>query len=63
MIYNGGETVPRTIFCRNTIISYFITYHSVFSALHALPDLYRSAVICYFVVGIVVGRGGLIWLI
>ena len=59
MLHNGGVTVPRTIICRNTIISYFITYNSIFYALHTLPDLCRPAVICYFVVGSIVGNGGL----
>ena len=53
---DGGQTVPRTIICRNTIKSYLIDYNSIFYALNTLPDLLRPAVICYFVVGSVVGR-------
>ena len=52
----GGGTVPRTIICINTIKPYLIEYNSIFYALNTLPDLLRPAVICYFVVGSVVGR-------
>ena len=53
---SGGPRIPRTIICRNTIKSYLIDNNSVFYALNTLPDLLRSAVICYSVVGSVVGR-------
>ena len=53
---SGGDEVPRTIICRNTIKSYLIGYNSIFYALNTLPDLLRPAVICYFVAGSVVGR-------
>ena len=52
----GGGTVPRTIIWINTVKSYLIDYNSIFYALNTLPDLLRPAVICYFVVGSVVGR-------
>ena len=58
----GGQTVPRTIICRNTVKSYLIVYNSIFYALNALPDLLRPAEICYFVVGSVVGRDRSSWL-
>ena len=59
---NGGDEVPRTIICRNTIKSYLIVYNSIFYPLNALPDLLRPAEICYFVVGSVVGRDISSWL-
>jgi len=52
----GGGTVPRTIIWIDTVKSYLIDYNSIFYALNTLPDLLRPAVICYFVVGSVVGR-------
>jgi hypothetical protein len=54
----GGQTVPRTIICRSTIKSYLIGSNSIFYVFNALSDLFRPAVICYFVVGSVVGKGG-----
>lgn len=58
----GGQTVPRTIICRNTVKAYLIDYNSIFYALNTLPDLLRPAVICYSVVGRVVGRDRSSWL-
>ena len=52
----GGDEVPRTIICVNTIKSYLIGKNSIFCTLDILLDLFRHAVICYFVVGSVVGR-------
>jgi hypothetical protein len=61
ILHNGGETVPRTIICINTIKSYLIGYNSIFCALNTLPDLLRPIVIRYFVVGSVVGRDRSSW--
>ena len=52
----GGDEVPHTILCRSTKKSYLIGYNSIFCAVNTLSDLFRSAVICYSVVGSVVGR-------
>ena len=52
----GGDEVPRTIIYVNTIKSYLIGKNSIFCTLDILLDLFRHAVICYFVVGSVVGR-------
>ena len=59
---DGGGTVPRTIICINTIIFYLIGLNSIFCALNTLLDLFRPAVICYSVVGSVVGRDISSWL-
>jgi hypothetical protein len=58
----GGGAVPRTIICINTIKSYLIGYNSIFCTLNILLDLFRPVVICYFVVGSVVGRDRSSWL-
>ena len=52
----GGDEVPHTILYRSTTKPYLTGYNNIFCAVNTLSDLFRPAVICYFVVGSVVGR-------
>jgi len=59
----GGDEVPHTILYRSTTKPYLTGYNNIFCAVNTLSDLFRPAVICYFVVGSVVGIGKSVWLI